>query len=90
MSERRSRYAQMKRIHELFQSDRVLFSKLDDSTPFRKPEFAHTIRGRSWAIHDGILNGIDDEILAQGWQSPVMYQMVGKARRMITFPDPIY
>jgi hypothetical protein len=83
-------YNQMKRIHELFQPGEVLFNKLDSSTPFRKPEFARTIRGRSWAIHDGILNGIDDEVLAEGWQSPVMYQMVGKARGMITFPDPVY
>jgi hypothetical protein len=28
---------------------------LDASTPFRRPELADTIRGRSWAIHDGIL-----------------------------------
>jgi hypothetical protein len=83
-------YDRMKRIHELFQPGEALFSKLDRSTPFRRPEFAHTIRGRSWAIHDGILNEIDDEVLAEGWQSPVMYQMVGKARTMITFPDPIY
>jgi hypothetical protein len=63
---------------------------LDNSTPFRKPELASTIRGRSWAIHDGILNEVDDELLEQGWTSPVMYQMVGKGRAMITFPDPIY
>ena len=85
-----TRYAQMKRIHELFQPGGALYRKLDNSTAFRKPEFAHTIRGRSWAIHDGILNEIDDEVLQEGWASPVMYQMVGKARSMITFPDPIY
>jgi hypothetical protein len=85
-----TRYAQMKRIHELFQPGGVLYKKLDNSTPFRKPEFAHTIRGRSWAIHDGILNGIDDEVLEEGWVSPLMYQMVGKARSMVTFPNPIY
>ncbi len=28
---------------------------LDNSTPFRRPAFASSIRGRSWAIHDGIL-----------------------------------
>jgi hypothetical protein len=83
-------YAQMKRIHELFQPEGVLFNKLDNSTPFRKPELAHTVRGRSWAIHDGILADTGDDLLDEGWVSPVMYRMVGKPRGMTTFPDPIY
>ena len=85
-----SGYRQMKRIHELFQSGGTLFNKLDNSEPFRKPEFAHSVRGRSWAIHDGILQEIDDDVLEEGWVSPVMYQMVGKPRSMITFPNPAY
>jgi len=85
-----SGYAQMKRIHELFQPGEQLFEKLDSSTPFRKPEFADTVRGRSWAIHDGILMEIDDDLLDEGWVSPVMYRMVGKPRGMVTFPDPTY
>lgn len=85
-----SRYAQMKRIHDLFRPGGNLFNKLDNSTPFRKPEFAQTIRGRSWAIHDGILSEIDDDVLEEGWVSPIMYQMVGKPRSMITFPNPRY
>jgi hypothetical protein len=83
-------YRQMKRIHELFQSGGRLFNKLDNSTPFRRPEFAHAIRGRSWAIHDGILSEIDDDLLDEGWVSPVMYRMVGNPRAMVTFPDPVY
>lgn len=83
-------YKQMKRTHELFQPGGELFNKLDDSTPFRKPEFAHTVRGRSWAIHDGILSEIDDDLFDEGWCSPVMYRMVGKPRGMTTFPDPTY
>jgi hypothetical protein len=83
-------YRQMKRIHELFQSGGGLFNKLDNSTPFRRPEFAHAIRGRSWAIHDGILSEIDDDLLDEGWVSPVMYRMVGNPRAMVTFPDPVY
>ena len=85
-----SGYRQMKRIHELFQPGGVLFYKLDNSTPFRKPELAHTVRGRSWAIHDGILAETGDDLLDEGWVSPVMYRMVGKPRSMTTFPDPIY
>lgn len=83
-------YKQMKKIHELFQPGRALFEKLDCSTPFRRPEFAHTVRGRSWAIHDGILDEIDDDLFDEGWTSPLMYRMVDKPRGMITFPDPIY
>jgi len=83
-------YKQMKRIHELFQSGKQLFSQLDISTPCRKPAFAHTVRGRSWAIHDGILMETDDNLLDEGWVSPMMYRMVGKPRSMITFPDPTY
>jgi hypothetical protein len=83
-------YGMMKRINELFQPGGVLFEKLDNRSPFRKSEFANTVRGRSWAIHDGILEELDDDLLCEGWVSPVMYRMVGKPRGMITFPDPIY
>jgi hypothetical protein len=83
-------YAQMKRIHELFQPGRALFEKMNGSTPFREPGFAHTVRGRSWAIHDGILREIKDDLLEEGWVSPVMYRMVRTPRAMITFPDPVY
>ncbi|MFC1868551.1 hypothetical protein ACFL0H_10505 [Thermodesulfobacteriota bacterium] len=83
-------YKQMKRIHELFQPGGKLFEKLDSSTPFRKSEFAQIVRGRSWAIHDGILGDIEDDLLDEGWVSPVMYRMVEKPRAMTTFPDPVY
>lgn len=32
-----------------------LRARLDGSTPFRAPALADTVRGRSWALHDGIL-----------------------------------
>jgi hypothetical protein len=83
-------YKQMKRIHELFEPGCELYEKLDNSSPFRRPEFARSVRGRSWAIHDGILNDVEDELLEEGWVSPVMYRMVEKPRPMITFPDPVY
>ena len=85
-----SGYGEMRRIHELFQPGAELFRRLDRSTPFRQPEFAHTVRGRSWAIHDGILEDLQDDVLDGGWVSPVMYRMVGKPRGMVTFPDPVY
>jgi hypothetical protein len=85
-----SGYAQMKRIHELFQPGGKLYRKLDGSTPFRKAEFANTVRGRSWAIHDGVLMEIEDPILEKGWESPVMYRMVQNPRSMVTFPNPVF
>jgi hypothetical protein len=83
-------YLLMKRIHELFQPGGRLCEKLDGSTPFRMPDFARSVRGRSWAIHDGILLEVQDDLLAEGWVSPVMYRMVGRPRGMVTYPDPVY
>jgi|Deesub1362A_J573_1020465.scaffolds.fasta_scaffold16753_2 acetoin utilization protein AcuC len=45
----------MQEIDAGFQPGGPLRAKLDGSTPFRKREFAESARGRSWAIHDGIL-----------------------------------
>jgi hypothetical protein len=84
-----SGYRQMRRIHALFQPGEKLFAKMDNSTPFRRPESAQTVRGRSWAIHDGILAEVPDEF-EDGWCSPVMYRMVDKPRAMTTFPNPVY
>jgi hypothetical protein len=83
-------FKRMQRIHQAFQPGGPLAAKLDGSTPFRQPEFANTIRGRSWAIHDGVVSEIDDEILDEGWSSPKMYLMVGKPRQVSTFPDAAY
>jgi len=74
----------MRRIHELFQPGGRLAARLDGST-FRRPEFAETVRGRSWAIHDGILDEVEDEIL-ESWEPPKMYRMVGKRFQVETFP----
>jgi hypothetical protein len=47
-----------------------LRAALDASTPFRLPEFADRIRGRSWAIHDGILG--------EPFYDMTMYKLVGE------------
>lgn len=83
-------FKMMKRIHELFQPGEILFEKLDGSTPFRQIGFDRTIRGRSWAVHDGILRDIDDEVIEGGWFSPKMYKMVNKSRQVCSFPDAHY
>jgi acetoin utilization protein AcuC len=46
---------QMGLIQEGFSSGGELISLLDNSTPFRRPEAANSVRLRSWALHDGIL-----------------------------------
>jgi len=47
--------ARMTAIAQGFGADGELRARLDAATSFRRPELAETIRGRSWAIHDGIL-----------------------------------
>lgn len=83
-------FHRMKRIHELFQPGNILLEKLDGSSPFRQIGFHRTIRGRSWAIHDGILGEVDDEIIEGAWFAPKMYKMVDKSRKISTFPDAQY
>ncbi|MFC1889015.1 hypothetical protein ACFL4G_04585 [Thermodesulfobacteriota bacterium] len=77
-------FRRMKRIDQAFQPGGVLFDRLDGSSPFRRKGFGETLFGRSWAIHDGILDGLDDELL-DGWESPRMYRMVEKPRNVLTF-----
>src|SRR5574341_9204 len=45
----------MQSLNSRFSDGGDLIPRLDGSTPFRQPEAARSIRGRSWAIHDGIL-----------------------------------
>ena len=61
-----------------------IFRKLDGSTPFRQLEMAHTVRGRSWAIHDGVLG--------QPWSDLEvrMFKRVGYHAGICTFPDATY
>lgn len=73
---------QMKQIHEDFQPGGVLHAKLDGSTPFRHPDAWKTIRGRSWAIHDGVLGHP-----FTGFQ---MYKRIGIDAKVCTFPDAVW
>jgi|YelNatPaOPRAMG01_1025707.scaffolds.fasta_scaffold03572_11 acetoin utilization protein AcuC len=61
----------MERIQQGFSAGGDLLSKLDGSTPFRKPEAAHSIRLRSWAIHDGLLG--------EPFNNVTMYKYVNKS-----------
>jgi hypothetical protein len=68
-------------IHRQFQPGGDLHQALDDSTPFRQPEQWTTVRGRAWAIHDGILAVIDAQ-----WNGLRMVKQVGRHAGVITFP----
>lgn len=71
-------FKMMQRINDLFQPGGSLYLKLDGSSPFRQPGFDQTARGRSWAIHDGVLDELMDDII-ETWEPPKMYRMVGQA-----------
>ena len=59
-----------------------LHARLDGSTPFRRIEHARTVRGRAWAIHDGILG--------EPWESPKMYKTMGVDAGVNTFSGEGY
>lgn len=56
----------------------ALRERLDLSTPFRSPAHADTIRGRSWAVHDGILS--------EGWDEVHMIKRLGVRAGVDTAP----
>ena len=75
----------MDMIHKEFQPGGTLFKALDGSTPFRQPEQWKTVRGRAWAIHDGILDVID-----QRWDGLRMVKQIGRHAGVDTFPEHTY
>jgi hypothetical protein len=62
-----------------FQPGGSLSEALDDSSPFRKRELHTTVRGRSWALHDGLANERFDNV--------TMYKRVGEQAQIESFPD---
>lgn len=76
----------MERIHKEFQPEGLLIDKLDNSNPFRRQGMEKTVRGRSWAIYDGVYGEVFDE----DWESPMMYKILGREFRVNTFPNQIY
>jgi hypothetical protein len=75
----------MKTIDEGFQPDGQLYAALDGSTPFRQPDQWQTVRGRAWAIHDGIL-----EVIDKRWDGLRMRKQLGRHAGIDTFPAAIY
>lgn len=69
-------------INQEFQPGGELFRRLDGSTPFRQPGMEETVRGRAWAIHDGILPG--------PWDDIKIYKTVGVNAGIDTFPERLF
>ena len=72
----------MEEIHGGFETGGALLAALDDSTPFRRVGFEKTVRGRSWAIHDGILG--------HPFGGVHMYKAAGRHAPLSSFPDGVY
>jgi hypothetical protein len=71
----------MQRIDGDFHRGGPLHVLMDDSTPFLRPGMELTVRGRSWAIHDGVLFDAWEE----EWENPKMYKIIGRDHHVNTF-----
>lgn len=69
----------MLEIDREFQPGGRLYQRLDDSSPFRMRGMDRSVRGRSWAIHDGIMD--------EPWDEVRIYKMIGVHAGLNTFPD---
>jgi len=69
----------MEAIHAGFQPGGELFARLDGSIPFRTMDAANSVRKRSWAIHDGIMD--------EPFTNVTMYKRVGKSAGISTTPN---
>lgn len=65
-------------LHRGFLPGGELAARLDGRTPFRTPAAGASIRGRSWALHDGLL--------PRGWWPPMMYRPIGVRFQICTAP----
>lgn len=72
-------HKEMLRIDAAFRPGGEIYQKLSSDHPFRQPDFWRTIRGRSWAIHDGILG--------HQFTDFQMYKRIGINAGVSTFPD---
>lgn len=72
----------MERIDAGFRPGGELLARLDDTSPFRRRGMERSIRGRSWALHDGILG--------HPFTGVTMYKRVGQHAGVNTFPDGVW
>ncbi|HWC05219.1 MAG TPA: hypothetical protein VHF87_20890 [Methylomirabilota bacterium] len=76
----------METIDAEFHAGGRLHRSLDGSTAFRQVGFDRTIRGRSWAVHDGALGVLDGVT----WGGVKMYRRTGHPASVSTFPGAAY
>ena len=69
-------------IHASFGDSGAFRAALDGSSPFRHPEAGFTVRGRSWALHDGVGGS--------AWGGVKMYKAAGRHAGTDTFPGGSY
>lgn len=72
----------MQAYHLGFQPGGELHGQLDGATPFRQPWMADSIRGRSWALHDGISGHLYTDV--------TMYKRLGADAGQATFPGGVW
>lgn len=72
-------------IHRGFKPDGPLQKCMEGGSAFRRPEQAATVRGRAWAIHDGILEALDLR-----WDKIRMIKQIGRHAGVETFPQAVY
>jgi hypothetical protein len=72
----------MEEIHAAFGDGGACRAALDGSSPFRRPGAEFTVRGRSWALHDGIGG--------TAWGGVKMYRAAGRHAGIDTFPGGLY
>jgi hypothetical protein len=69
----------MEQIDREFAPGGSLTARLDGSTPFRMPGMEMSVHGRSWAIHDGIMD--------EPWEDVSIYRLVGVNAGVNTFTE---
>ena len=75
----------VQQIHQEFQPGGALHAVLDGSTPFRQPDQWQTVRGRAWAIHDGVL-----AVIEKHWDGLRMIKQIGRHANVNTYPEAVY
>lgn len=69
----------MEEIDREFAPGGMLMKRLDGSTPFRIPGMEKSVHGRSWAIHDGIMD--------EPWEGVEIYKLIGVDAGLNTFTE---
>ncbi len=75
-------FQKMKTIQDAFSTGGRALAALDGSTPFRSPELHRSVRGRSWAIHDGVIGDT--------FSGVQMYKRVGVNANIVSFPNALW